>query len=257
MSTLSASSTNQNEVYNRFIGEIHKRSDQLIEIFLWGYFAFGIGISFFYDTWLVGISVGSLVLAAYYLSKGMFPKTTVRHYVVSAGIGIFMGQFIYQMHGLFEMHFFAFIGSTLLITYQNWRTLIPLAIVIVAHHSIFGYLQYQSFTTNSSEYVYFTQLDYMDLQTFIIHCSLAVVILVICGLWAYDLNKRTVNNTKNIVEIENLSSSMEKNLEYASLLANGLVDDSFKPDQDDLLGNALMQIQKRLGQKGTSELVSV
>ena len=50
---------------------------------------------------------------------------------------------------------------------------------------------------------------------------------------------------------------MEKNLEYASLLANGLVDDSFKPDQDDLLGNALMQIQKRLGQKGTSELVSV
>ena len=32
-----------------------------------------------------------------------------------------MAEFIYQMHGLFEMHFFAFIGSAILITYQNWK----------------------------------------------------------------------------------------------------------------------------------------
>ena len=250
MATISNNSLKHNEVYNRFIKEIHGRSDKLIEIFLAGYFIFGVGISYFYDTWLVGLSIGGLVLVAYYFSKFLFPHNTVRHYVVSAGIGIFMGQFIYQMHGLFEMHFFAFIGSTLLITYQNWKTLIPLAIVIVAHHAVFGYLQYQSFTTNSSDYVYFTQLDYMDLQTFIFHCSLAVVILVICGLWAYDLNKRTVNNTKNIVEIENLSNTMTRNLEYASLLANGIYEEPQEPSgEDDLLGKALKNIHLKMREK--------
>lgn len=257
MSTVTMESTNYNAVYNRFVQEIYNRSDKLIELFLIGYFLFGIGISFIYDTWIIGISIGSLVLIAYFLAKAMFPNSTVKHYIVSAGIGIFMGQFIYQMHGLFEMHFFAFIGSTLLITYQNWKTLIPLAIIIVAHHSIFGYLQYQSFVTNSSDHVYFTQLDYMDLQTFIFHCSLAVVIIVICGLWAYDLNKRTINNTKNIVEIEMLSNTMSQNLEYASLMAQGMSDNLVEPQEDDLLGAALREIHIKLNEKRNSDLISV
>ena len=247
MSTLTQNSEAHKAVHNRFVKEIHDRSDKLIEIFLWGYFFFGVGISFFYDTWLIGLSVGSLVILAYFMSKKMFPGASLRHYVVSAGIGIYMGQFIYQMHGLFEMHFFAFIGATLLITYQNWKALIPLAVVIVVHHAVFGYLQYQSFTTDSSDYTYFTQLDYMDLQTFIIHCSLAVVILVICALWARDLNLRTQRNTQNIVEIEKLSSTMSKNLEYAALLANGEIASVEEPqDDDDLLGEALKNIHHKL-----------
>lgn len=238
--------TNYTQHYNRFISEIYERADGLIEKFLLGYFAFGILISFFYDTWLVGISVGALVIVSYYLTKYLFPKSTLKQYVASAGIAIFMGQFIYQMHGMFEMHFFAFIGATLLISYQNWKTLIPLATVIVIHHGIFGWLQYQSFTTSNLDYVYFTQLDYMDFQTFVFHISLAVVIIFICGIWSYDLNKRTKNTTQNIVEMEELSHQMEKNIEYAAAMASDQSIALQELDSDDIMGATLRKIHEKL-----------
>lgn len=166
--------------------------------------------------------------------------------MASTCVGIFMGQFIYQMHGMFEMHFFAFIGATLMITYQNWKAQIPLTLVIVLHHAVFGHIQYQSFTTNSENIVYFTQLDYMDLQAFVIHCFLAVIILVICCLWAYDLNKRTRENARNIAAVEAITNKLMLNLEYASQLSNGNYDVQVEIDEDDPLGSVLKDINKKL-----------
>ena len=95
-----------------------------------------------------------------------------------------MAQYIYQMHGMFEMHFFAFIGSAVLITYQKWQLQIPMLIVVVVHHATFSYLQ-----NIGIDQIYFSQLNYFDIQTFIIHVILAGVIFFICGLWAYQLKK--------------------------------------------------------------------
>src|SRR5688572_15269642 len=158
------------DYHHRFIKEIRDRSNKLIEIFLVGYFIFGLVIATYYDTFFIALVVGGVLLSSYFLSKKLFPNSTVNQYVASTCVGVFMGQFIYQMHGMFEMHFFAFIGATLMITYQNWKAQIPLTLVIVLHHAVFGYIQYRSFTTNSENVIYFTQLDYMDVQTFIIHC---------------------------------------------------------------------------------------
>jgi uncharacterized membrane protein AbrB (regulator of aidB expression) len=95
-----------------------------------------------------------------------------------------MAQYIYQMHGLFEMHFFAFIASAILITYQKWKLQIPLLLLVVIHHGVLGYLQNLGF-----EKVYFTQLGTLYLQTFIIHIALSAIIFFTCGLWAYQLKK--------------------------------------------------------------------
>ena len=59
--------------------------------------------------YIVGIGVGVLNLALYYLARYLFPNTRLNQYIASLVAGIFMAQFIYQMHGLFEMHFFAFV----------------------------------------------------------------------------------------------------------------------------------------------------
>src|SRR5262245_56919434 len=111
-----------------------KKSDQLIEIFLGAYFLGGFILAFFYDTWFIAGVVGGACLIAYYAAKKLFSGSNVHHYVASAVAGVYTAQFIYQMHGLFEMHFFAFIGSALMITYQNWKTQIPVALVVVGHH---------------------------------------------------------------------------------------------------------------------------
>ena len=180
--------------------EIKKRSDRLMNYFLTGFFLIGLALAAFYDTWLIALGVGGISLIAYYSVKIALPESDLYQYVLSAVYGIFMAQFIYEMHGMFEMHFFAFIGSAILITYQKWRLQIPILIVVFVHHAIFSYLQDIGFP-----HIYFSQLIYFDFQTFVIHILLAVGIIFICGLWAYQLNKYNeiqINQTLQMAELQ-------------------------------------------------------
>ena len=167
-----------------FRAQVKRRSDSLMNYFLLGFFAVGLLLAGYYDTWGIAAGVGGLSLIAYYSAKFLLPKSDLYQYVLSAILAIFTAQYIYQMHGLFEMHFFAFISCAILITYQNWKLQIPLIIIVGLHHIVFNYLQYRGDAA-----IYFTRLDYLDTQTLIIHIILAAVIVFICGLWAYQLRK--------------------------------------------------------------------
>ncbi len=163
---------------------LKQRSDRLMNYFLLSFFITGLLIAPIYSTWTMAIGAGGCSLLAYYLAKALLPNSDIYQYVLGLVFGIFMAQFIFQMHGMFEMHFFAFIASAILITYQNWKLQIPLMLFVLIHHAGLGYLQ-----NMGVEGVYFTQLDSMELQTFIIHILLAAVIFFTCGLWAYQLKK--------------------------------------------------------------------
>jgi two-component system sensor histidine kinase/response regulator len=200
-------SVNSNEPY-AFQSGAKERSDRLMNYFLPGYFLIGLIFALFYDTWLIAIGVGGLCLLAYYSAKIILPDSDLYQYVLSAVLGIFMAQYIYQMHGLFEMHFFAFIGSALLITYQKWKLQLPVMIVVTVHHATFSYLQNIGFTK-----IYFTRLDYFDFQTFVIHILLAAGIFYICGLWAYQLKKYNEIQTRQALRMAELEREAQLSAE--------------------------------------------
>ncbi|HET6253903.1 MAG TPA: HAMP domain-containing sensor histidine kinase [Puia sp.] len=179
-----------------YTAQVRHKSDRLMNYFLVSFFLVGLLLAIFYDTWLIAIGIGSLSLLAYYSVKLLLPGSDTYQYVASLVYGIFMAQFIYQMHGLFEMHFIAFIGSAILITYQNWKLQIPLALLVIVHHATFGYLQYIGY-----EKIYFTQLDYMTLQTFTIHGILATVVFFICGLWAWQMKRLSMRLIEQTYEM--------------------------------------------------------
>ncbi len=183
-----------------FTEHAKKRSDKLMNYFLIGFFVAGLIFAMFYDTWLIAFGVGGLCLTAYYLCKIGLPDSNLYQYILSIVLGVFMAQYIYQMHGMFEMHFFAFIGSAILITYQNWKLQIPIMLVVVIHHATFSYLQ-----NIGIDKVYFTQLDNFDLQTFTIHVILAALIFFICGLWAYELKK--YNKKEALINLERMQNA--------------------------------------------------
>ncbi len=64
------------------------------------------------------------------------------------------------------------------------------------------------------EKIYFTQLDHMGLQTFIIHVILAAVIFFICGLWAYNFKKSSELHIEQSFEIGKLE---EENIKKEAL----------------------------------------
>jgi two-component system, sensor histidine kinase and response regulator len=167
-----------------FQEQVKRRSDRLMNYFLLSFFLVGLIFAYYYSTWGIAVWIGGISLAAYYSVKLLLPRSDLYQYVLSTILGVFMAQYIYQMHGLFEMHFFAFIACAILITYQNWKLQIPLLIVIAVHHIFFNYLQY-----NGNAGIHFTQLDYLDMRTIVIHITLTIVIVFICGLWAHQLRK--------------------------------------------------------------------
>jgi len=193
---------------NIFQLEVKKRSDGLMNYFLASYFAIGLILAPFYGTWLIAIGVGGLCLVAYYSAKIALPDSSLYQYVLSVVLGVFMAQYIYQMHGLFEMHFFAFIGSAILVTYQKWKLQIPILIIVALHHGIFSYLQ----DTGVSN-IYFTQLDYFPLQSFVIHILLTTAIFFICGLWSYQLKKYNEIQVLHTLQVADLQKEAQLSME--------------------------------------------
>ena len=189
------------EQKKRLNEEVKQRSDGWINYLLALYYVIGLLIAGNYDTWWVAIIVGSSCLAAYYSAKLLVPHSELYQYVLSAVLGVFMAQFIYQMHGMFEMHFFAFIGSALLITYRNWRLQIPIFIVVLFHHGIFSYLQ-----DNGYREIYFSQADNFNLEAYIIHILLTVFIFFVCGLWANQFKQYSDTQIKQTLLLADLQS---------------------------------------------------
>lgn len=182
---------------------IYAKADRLTEGVLYLMFAFGIFIAFFYDTWLIAFSVGGLCMVAYFFSKYFVRGSTLYQYVLSAIAAIFSAQYIYQMHGMAEMHFWVFITSTILIIYQNWKLQIPLIVIVIIHHGSFAYLQYIGYKE-----IYFTQLAYMDLTTFLFHGVLASCVCLVSGVWSVNLRNRTIHDALNLKVMTHLQAEM-------------------------------------------------
>lgn len=230
----------QQKEIKKLFGEIYTRSNALIEKCLIGYFVFGLLISFKYDTYMIAGVVGVSILAAYWITKKLFPNGTANQYVASAGFALFMAQFIYQMHGLFEMHFFAFIGTTIMITYQNWKNIIPVAVIIAVHHFSFWYIQASGF-----EEIYFSQVSW-NMEVFLYHVGLAVVIFAICMYWSWEFSRRTIRNTINLLIMEDMNETVMENMMFASALANGDTSATISPKDDDIMGNALLKLKDKI-----------
>lgn len=247
MSELSAEQDLQVEDY---LNEVHGQTDKFVNITMFGMLIFGIILSFWYDTWQIAVTVGPLNLAAFFGAKFIFKGTKVYQYVAGVIFPIFMAQFIYQMHGMFEMHFFAFVGAVILIGYQNWKLQIPVTLTVVAHHATFAYLQY-----SGMEDVYFTQLEgYMNLQTFIFHVVVAAIILFTCGYWGFDLERKTREFAMADIQISNQVNQMEVNKYIAEEISKGNLEVEFDENmQDDELGQALLSMRDSLVEASKKE----
>ncbi|WMN06073.1 GAF domain-containing protein [Marivirga arenosa] len=257
--------------FKPFMNEINCRADRLIERTLLGYYIFGIFLAFFYDTWLVGLGVGSLSLILYFGVKFLLRGKRAHQYIGSLVVGIFMAQFIYQMHGLFEMHFTAFVAIIVLMAYQDYRVFIPATLFIAIHHASFAYIQYLGFIEGNEAYqsIYFTQLDYMDLQTFVFHVGLVVVAVIIASIYSINSKERSFVLFEKLIESEDREKATKVNIEFAKEIANNNYDKEFDVDEDNPLSAALIDMrdslkksslreeQERFTNKGLAELSNI
>lgn len=146
--------------------------------------AMGLALAPLYGTWLVAASVSGTVVAAYYLTKFMGKGSILHHYVLAAGLGVFTAQYGQQLNGLFETHFFAFMASTYLVVYRNWRLQIPLMAVVILWH-LWGHFHATDALTGGIEH----ERDTLTLTTILIHACLSACIHVLNAFWAYTFGR--------------------------------------------------------------------
>lgn len=224
-----------------FFKETKVKADKIMRFYFIGNFLFGLFLAFFYDTWTIALLVGGLNLVAYFSARYILPNTSLYQYIGSAVTAIFVAQFIYQMHGLFEMHFFVFIASLILVAYHKWELQVPLTVIVIVHHGSFAYLQY----TGMKE-IYFTQLDYMTLETFLFHGTLATVIVFLSGYWSYDIRKKTMNAARNTLYQAYQLNKMKRNISFAEELIKGNLEAQIEVDEDDELGKSMLTMRSAL-----------
>ena len=231
-----------------FYDRINSRAERLLEILLIGYYFFGLFLAFFYDTWLVAFAVGLLALSLYFVTKFVFPGKNIHHYTGGLSAGIFMAQFIYQMHGLFEMHFAAFIAIAVLLSFQNWKVFLPVTLFVAIHHASFAYIQYLGVVNDNADYksIYFTQLDYMPLQTFLFHVFLYVVAVTLNVLHTFYLGRETEEKIENIIKMEKDAQTVENNIELANQMSHGNFAFDVDVEESDELGKSLLQMKESL-----------
>ncbi|MRX69845.1 MULTISPECIES: hypothetical protein [Flavobacterium] len=225
-------SLNEQDYLHSFMSTMTEKSDTIINYVLAVYFLLGIALSFKYDTWEIGAGVGTLNLLAYYSAKFFLKNSKFYQYVLSVVLAIFMAQYIYQMHGLFEMHFTVFVASTILIIYQNWKLQIPLTLLVILHHGALAYLQNYVYNDANGLQIYFSQVNF-DMETFLVHVVLAGAVFFMNGYWAYYFKAHSQNHISKIsdeYELENIKlasakfSSMSATKEYNDFIHKTTLD---------------------------------
>jgi len=226
-------SLNEQDYLHSFMSTMTRKSDTIINYVLAAYFLLGIVLAYKYDTWEIGIGVGTLNLIAYYSAKYFLKKSKLYQYILSVVLAVFMAQYIYQMHGMFEMHFTVFIASTILIIYQNWRLQIPLTFLVVLHHGGLAYLQNFVYNDVKGPQIYFSQVNF-DMETFLIHVVLAAVVFIMNGYWSYYFKEHSevhISKISDEYELENIKLASAK---YSSLSATNEFNDFVHKTAKDL-----------------------
>jgi signal transduction histidine kinase len=150
----------------------------IITQFLLLHLVIALALGFFYQTWLITLTVSAAGLAMYMLSAKLSPQSFFTRCMAGIVLQVFVGLHIYQMHGLPEMHFFFFTAFTVMIAYCDWKAMWPGALLIIGQHIVFALL------TNSGVNMFFFPESYISFTKLFFHFGIALAHVGICGTWA-------------------------------------------------------------------------
>ncbi|WP_338767537.1 hypothetical protein WAF17_06015 [Bernardetia sp. ABR2-2B] len=175
-----------------YLNEVQKQVDIISDKFIAFFFFLGVCLAPIYDTWLLtwvtmGCSCMLYLIVRLVLEEGLLSRV-----LIAVVYTIFMLQFIGQLHGMAEMHFFYFTNAALLIIYQDWRIQVVYSLLAIGHHTFLAILQWH-YGTDLGQYF----IGYGEVTTFrlFFHFGIATLMSFICGCWAFLIQKMYITIT--------------------------------------------------------------
>jgi signal transduction histidine kinase/CheY-like chemotaxis protein len=182
---------------------IYARADRLMGGFIAAHFLIALALAPVYDTWTTALLVGGAGAAMFLVSVLLLPRHFITRCVAGISLQTFVALHIYQMHGLAEMHFWFFTAFTLMILYQDWVSMWPGALLIIAQHNLFAVLH------NSGVQLYFFEVTTVTSMKLFFHFGIALFQVGICGYWAHLLRQRTLRDHRQRIELDEAKRKAE------------------------------------------------
>src|SRR5207244_1085364 len=133
------------------------------------------------------ILTGAAILM-FLTSVWLMPHSFLTRCIAGIALQMFVALHIYQLHGLAEMHFWFFTAFTMMIVYQDWLSMWPGALLIIAQHIVFAQL------TNAGHNMLFFPEHHVGFWKLFFHFGIALVEVGICGYWAHLLRVQTLRD---------------------------------------------------------------
>lgn len=223
-----------------FLTAAISEADKIVTIMMGGLWLFGVLISTHYDTWTLGLGMGTILLATFILAVRTFPTKLLTRLIGASAMALYMIQYLAQLQGLYEMHFWFFIMPMFLIIYQDWRVFIPFAAIIVVHHVLIFLLVRQG----QDEYLsYFINMSELTNMTFFYHMGLAVLGVASAAAVSFKLRNETKERYQNAGKLKSQLQEMESVAVNVKLVASRITNQNGNTDNTKSVSDSLADLE--------------
>ncbi len=224
-----------------FIDRINEKADRINTGFTIGFFLVGILLSFFYNTYFIGIAMGGASLGIYLAVRSLFPKTLVLRLVTSFLYWNYGFQFLLQMHGMYEMKFVFFIALTVLLFYEDWRVVIP-----ATAYAILTLTVLYVFRDAEMIKAYFSETQAVSVTPFLIHMFSVLFYAALCMWWSVLQHEQTRESAIAAIESEKQLQMVDINISFADSISQGNLKSEYGSSSPDNLGRSLLNMRESL-----------
>jgi signal transduction histidine kinase/CheY-like chemotaxis protein len=190
---------------------IHVRGDRLLLRFLGAHMALALLLATVYGTWWAALLVGGTALGMFWAASRALPGQALTRGLAGVALMMFGALHIHQLHGLPEMHYFAFIALTAMIVYQDWKCMVPATLLTLVQYAVCAHLH------NGGAELFFFQEALVGPLKLGFHFGIVAVHALVCGGWAWSLRKTTLRSTGMRRELEYQSELVEAELARTQL----------------------------------------
>jgi PAS domain S-box-containing protein len=224
-----------------YYDKINRHADRITSGFMVGFFALGLLLSVFFETYLIAFVMGGISLGIYFGVRSLIPSSSAVRMIASFLFWNFGVQFLMQMHGQYEMKFTFFIALTVLLFHEDWKVFIPATVYSLITIVIL-------YTYRDSDFVktYFENSQQITLTSFVIHITSILFYAGLCMWWATLQHRQTKESATAALMMERQLGMVDVNIAFADNISQGNLKASYGAENADALGNSLINMRDSL-----------
>lgn len=191
------------------MNRVYTRGDRLMVCFVLAHALLALYQAGFYGTWTITLGTILFATSAYMASLLLAPRTRITRVVGGIALQVFVGLFIYQLHGLAEMHFYHFTAQTMLVMYEDWFASWPGVLLAILGECAGAFLQ------NSRVQLHIFSDTRVETQKLVFHFGIILFQAGICTYWTILQRRRRLESESQHIEAQASRECLEEALVHS------------------------------------------